>query len=772
MLLWIVKLRDFLLVTLFPIFGFIIDSGELKYLVLIPIFGWTKERFIFIPIPSIFIFQNCAVYSVIFCYHPSGFFSLFLILFIRNYEKKNEGYTHTIWIVAPLLRYDHDSNDKKTFFFFIPTLSIYFAKDNKRFISVAYFMIGYLYSDYDEFEFIWFLPFFFYYKTKTTIGLLLLVALFNYQQSIDKSEDEKETIYSYRSWLLPLYYFSTSKSQEETKSIFVYIFPIFFYKSPGGLLKNFIRGSFTFRKYTITNHFLFLSFKVCTLNTELHLILFGLIGYQKTKDQTSVSQENPYNQIEQENMFQKNPYKPKDYEVLDGEISDEDLTEGSKLIDKENDFVETSTYWIFLMIYSIQKNGNKNTKTYCLLPIVYYEVNAEKSDLFFMIFLTRIKYGNHKLFTIYGLFYLDNFKDIQETTMMILFFYSFAIIKYEYKITRDSQNIQLSKSLFYIYFLFVYEYYESHLKLKGNSTFEKETYPSKLFIAVAWIWQHFGLISIDYHYIDHEILISFFLLFRYHQDEGYLSYKSQQKRRKMKQLCFLWFFHPYASLIRLEILYEKNTYQCIFCLAFLLYYKFEEIIKSLLEKTSMISYEISLISILIHPVTSLIHFSKSEGYAKEEYLCRFFPFFGFSNVELKSIKADLELEGNHEEIKSKSRKNLWILFLLRYKSEDDQTILAVFPAIPFDSHLTFWLTLIRFVNLKNSVEFRFLYRLILYQYFREEDKMNLEINPWMNIEKNSEFREINFIGGIFGHDAKGCKFCCCIHCCSYSRKHK
>jgi hypothetical protein len=757
MLFWIVQLGDFLLVMLFPIFGFIYEAGELQYLVIIPVFGWTKSKFIFIPIPSIIWFEEWKIYSVVFCYSPKGYFSLFLFLFIRIHDQTNENYTHTIWIIAPLFRYNHDSYNKSTSFFFIPTLTIYIAKENKRLISYAYLLVGYIYDE--EIEFIWFLPFFFYYKTKSTVGLLLLVAIFNYHQSIDKKEDEKEIVYSYRSWFLPLYYFSTSKSKEETKSIFVYIFPIFIYKSPGGLLKNLVRGTFKIGGYTITNHLLFLSFNVSSLdpNRELQLILFGLIGSEKLKVKNSID-ESPYRPIHY------------DYVKLEPEdLSDEDIHEGSNLIKKENEFVETTTYWILLMIYSTKKDGNIISKTYYLLPIVYYDKfnGGEQSDIFFLIFLTRFKFGKHRLFTIYGLFYWDH------SVLMIFFFYSYAIIKYEYIITRDSQNIQLSKTLFYIYFLIVYEYYESHLKLKGNTSFEKETYPSKLFIAVGWIWQHFGLFSVDYNYIEHDILISCFLIFRYEQDEGYLSYKTEKKRRKMKQVCFLWFFHPYASLIRLDILYENNTYRFIFCLAILLYCKFEEIIKSLVNKTSMISYQISMIAIMFHPDTSLIQISNNVNALQTVYNCSVFPLFGYSKVEAEiNSFGGMGVSQEDDKKENSTDENLWILFFLRYKCKDTNTMVALFPIIPFDSNLTFWLTLIRFVNKNELMEFRFLYRLILYQNFKEEDKMNLEINPLMNIEKSSQTREINFIGGIFGYDTKGCKFCCCIHCCSNSRKYE
>eukprot|EP01080_Neovahlkampfia_damariscottae_P007087 gene7087-11250_t len=753
---WLAKFDGFFLLLLFPIFEISMERKpnqcySLTSLIIIPFFGWVEyfDCLVILPIPSVIYFKFFSVYSVIVCYRESNnnkFFSVLLILFISTDDGKNN---RSIWLFAPLFLYQEKENG--TFIMFLPILLLFWkSKDQESFyVSLMYLLIGY--ASNKNIKTIWFIPFFVYYSTKTTTALYLL--LFHFQSKVEKLKNEDQVekqIIHYRCWLFPIYFVMTSRLEGEMKSIFIWIFPIFIYKSPGGFLKNLIHGSFSIGKYTIKNHFLFLSFKISSLDFELHLILFGLMGYSKR-----VTADKSLDNLKSQSL---------------------------------NDEI-TTNHWCLLFVFRCHTKYSGIEKSIHLIPLISFTYILENRnftgyEMTILLFLVNIKTGKTKEFIIFGLIsYVEN-TFLKETCILIFFFHGYSLIKYQLTRTDQLHGIHITKNIFYIYFLINYEYDEANLfKYKKNQrTHQKleslehqyEKYPAKLLISLGWIWPHYGLFNLVNNYVDHSIIISIFLLFRYQQDENYLSTWSNGERRKYKQICFFWIFHSYLSLIRTEISYQGRKYDFIFCLAVLLYYRFEETVRNPEHQSDRI-YTLYSMAVIFHPKTSLIAFKRENSEFQKRLVVNFLPFFGFSEKKMITNKKYEEESESDSFLQHgdtfDSTVNIWMTFLFRYKFESLKTSLAMFPWIPFDSSLTFWLALIRFIKTKNSTEGRLLYRLVLYQNNDNGKNINLELNPLFNHEKNENYSESNILGGVFGlNSRKGCKLCCCIFCCSNSNR--
>lgn len=721
--------------VVFPLFWIDFHDNNLSTIMVIPIFAYSnkdllccgrdRKIFIFILIPTMIRFEDhfTNIYSVLFCrfkdYGDDCFYSVLLILFIYSYDKESTD----LWLLAPCFRFSKRLKNDFVEVFFLPTLTYYRKEEGDLFISLLYFIIGYHKTTNDTR--VWFIPLFFSLFGNNYQSHYYLCGLGSY--SFSKENKETKRI----SWLIPFYFYHHIFTDTERVSIFVWVFPIFIYKDPGGFLKRLINGNFEIGEYTIENHFLFL--------------------YITVKDKSSV-------------------------QLLE---NDTKTTTEKKNVD------------ISFILYGLI-GFRSNMELIYALPLFYYSYDYyyQSNDYFIIPLLLRIKTGKEKIFAFYfGLLYWS--KNIKKGEKVLLFFYifSYSLFRLDTKVSKSFNGTHLRTSTFYIYFIYYYE----HVMVCSNNKkvfqnrysveidYENEKYQEYLsteFLSIGWIWVHYALFSYRNDYTIHYKLISIFLLLRYEENNGYLTIIDKIKKEKFIKISIFWIALDKIALLRFEHLYNFDTYEFIFCIPVIIHYYFKETVKNLEKHKSKRFFSISILSVLLHYYTALFYFENTKN-DNNQYNIYLLPFFGYSKViNETNPKAGLKQIDKINEIsplketddvftKDPSLENVnikfWILFITRYSFKDYENRITILPFFFWDSDLTYWFTILRIVytDVQNDFEARFLYRLILFT--NHDEKRVLEINPFYNSENSQGNNEWNICGGIIGKQNQNLKICCCCY---------
>eukprot|EP01080_Neovahlkampfia_damariscottae_P002971 gene2971-4981_t len=638
--------------------------------------------------------NNITIYSIIFCRSISGkdkFYSLFIGLFIYTESSS----TKKLWLLAPCFFVIF--SDDYFYIMFLPTLTFYYKNYEKptdalyatEFLSIAYFLIGF--GKIDNFQTNWVFPLYHYYsiddKDEKTRGLFYGTILGHIHSKQTKDES------LFRSYLIPLYFVTkTSYTGDNESSIFVWIFPIFIYKQPGGILKRLIHGEFEISDYKIQNHFLFIAFTVenTAQKTKTFILFFGLIGGETCTDS-------------------------EDY----------------------------NTYWLLTMIKIKEKTKTK----FMILPIFIWTTETDQIDLLLIFMLTRFTIGKYIYgFIIYGLLHFNHDKKTRETLVLLFYIYSYSIFRYQKEIIHRNTNkgkTFVTKAKFYLYILCYFEKINSNFLIKNNSkkdeinllVDEYNAASSRFYMSIFWIWTHYGLINYLFDYTEHRTLMSVFLLFRFEKIENFLSYYAVENRKKLWKFSLFWIATDKIALYRYETCFENKSFEKIISMAFLIHYlkKIEITKDSEIEKSTTIS----MIPIFLHYKTALIHHSTVSSEKKRNFKFYVFPLIWYEKQKESNSFTKETISSNDNQHIEKSKIDIidfWILFLFRYSYNHKQSLISILPLIPFKSWLTFWLCFIRYEHneFKGTTEFRLLYRLILYKLIG--DDLTLEINPWLNYE--------------------------------------